>query len=218
LAIVSLGLGGVAAARPPAIYINDVRVDGLHGQTLSNVDVAFDEHGDVRITAKGYKITKLDSAPSPAAPAPPPAAAASPPAASAPAPTAPAPTAAATSPAARHFYIATLQPSGREGMAGWNVDVYINQVFVKRFQSKDPDPLFEVTRFLKTGANVIHFTPRREAGEARSSSPGDWFELVLGDGEMRAGQVMLTKIGAYRRTAAESTVSDTEMTLNVAVQ
>ena len=48
-----------------------------------------------------------------------------------------------------------------------------------------------------------------------SSSPNDYFELVIGDGENRAGQVMLSKITAYRRTAAESGTFNAETILNV---
>src|SRR5579883_218451 len=199
--LASLFVSSAALARPPSVYINDVKVDGLHGQTLSNVDVVFDDNGDVRITAKGYKVTKLD--PTPATPAPQQAAVAPTPAAA---------------PAAHHFYIATMQPPGREGAAGWDVDVYVNQVFVKRFRSKDPEPIYEITRFLKPGANTLHFTPRRDDGEHRSVSPSDYFELVVGDGEMRAGQVMLTKISSFRRTAADTAPTDAETTLYLAVQ
>src|SRR4051794_18939818 len=104
-----------ASARAPSVYINNVKVDGLTGQSLTNVDVTFDEHGDVRITAKGYKVQSSEAEKPPAG-------------------------AAVTASAGHRFYIATMSPPGRTGMAGWEIDVYINQTFVKKFRSKDPDP------------------------------------------------------------------------------
>jgi hypothetical protein len=115
----------------------------------------------------------------------------------------------------RHFWIATVQPPEHTGFAQWDVDVYVNQVFVKRFRSKDPEPIHEITRFLRPGANLVHFSPRKQAGDRLSASPNDFFELVIGDGEMRAGQVMLNKVVDYRRTAAETAAADTEETLPI---
>src|SRR5262249_10821824 len=106
--------------------------------------------------------------------------------------------------ASQRYYIATVYPPGRTGMAGWDIDAFINQAFVKRFRSRDPDPLVEVTRFLHAGANVIHFAARREEGARASTSQADFFELVLGDGETRGGEVTLHRLAAYRRNASES--------------
>src|SRR5438067_8323983 len=93
-----------ALARTPSIFINDVRVDGLRGQTLTGVDVVFDENGDIHITAKGYKVQVEGAAPA---------------------------TPAAT--ANQHLWIVMQQPAGRTGYAQWSVDVYVNRVFVHRF-------------------------------------------------------------------------------------
>ena len=156
----------------------------------------------MRITAKGYKITSSEPASLPSS----------------------APSGGGGGGAAggavqsgeHHFYIATMQPGGRTGMAQWDIDVYINQTFVKKFRSKDPEPISDITRFLKPGANVIHFTAKKEDGERLSASPNDFFELVVGDGEMRAGQVMLNRITSYRRTAAETGQFNSETTVNLA--
>lgn len=199
---VGLGLAGAAhAQRGMAVYLNDVRLDGgeLRGQTLTGVDVRFDDNGDIRIIAKGYKIT-AESAAKPATPAP--------------AQNKPG-TVTATAPAtARRYFIAT-QPQGRVGAAQYDIDVFINMVFVKRFRSKDPDPMLEITKFLHPGQNTIRFQARKEQGERISSSPTDAFELVIGDGEMNAGQLMLSRIASYKRTAAETAAFNTDMTLEL---
>ena len=58
-------------------------------------------------------------------------------------------------------------------------------------------------RYVKPGTNSIHFQARKEAGERISASPADVFELMLGDGDLNKGQLMLNKTGSYRRSAAE---------------
>lgn len=148
---------------------------------------------------------------------PTPSVAAPPPVAAPPAPP-PAPLPDGPSPSdTQHYYITTVQPSGRAGMAQWDIDVYVNQVFVKRFQSKeiDPEPLTDITRFLKPGENVIHFAAKKEEGAQLSTSPADYFELVLGNGELREGQVLLTRVASYRLTAAETGSPTSDKTLHL---
>ena len=203
-----------ASAKAPAVYINDVRVDGLSGQSFKAVDVVFDDNGDVRITARGYKIAVMDQ------PVTPPGSGSAA-AAVAHAPTASAGTTTAViggqtgaaGPTSGHFFIATVQP--RPGAAQWEIDVYVNQVFARRFRSKEAEPYYEISKYLKPGPNSIRFLARKEPGERISTSPTDYFELVIGDGESKGGQVMLNRITSYRRTAAEEGTFNAETILTV---
>src|SRR5438128_2322433 len=133
LAMVAALVALPAAARPIAVHVNNVRVDGMKGQTFSDAEVRFDESGDIYITAKGYKVSAVEANP---------------------------PQAAAAPPAAHRFYIATVQP--RPGATQWDIEVYINKVYVKRFRSRDPEPVTEITRYLHPGENVVHFQARKE--------------------------------------------------------
>jgi len=208
--VVALG-APPALARSPGIFINGVRVDGLSNQRLAGVDVFFDEAGDVQITARGYKVKASEpDADQPPAAAPP----ATPPAATAPPAATPSP-GKTTAPAARHFFIAAVAPRGRPPV-GWDIDVFINQVFVRKFRSNAPDPLVDISRFLKAGPNVVHFTATRDPAARGTGSPADYFELVLGDGELRDGEVVLNQISAYRRTAGEAGTFNSETTVNLA--
>ena len=190
-----LALATAAAADPrPAIYINNVKVEGLRGQSFTGVDVQFDERGDLRITARGYRVTTVDADAAPAQRA---AIAAG----------------AQGSKGAHRFYVTGVQP--KVGMAQWDIDVTINGVFVKKFRSREAEPLYEITRYLRPGANAIHFTARREEGDLKSRSASDWFELVVGEGTETQGQVTLQKLTSYRRTAAESGTYNGESTLSV---
>ncbi|MSP61636.1 MAG: hypothetical protein EXR72_15140 [Myxococcales bacterium] len=195
--LVALSLEGRAAAEPrPSIFINDVKVEGLRGQRFTSVDVLFDDRGDLRIIAPGYRVTTVDSNSAPALAAAQKAAAA---------------TAAAKE--GHRFYIATVQP--KVGAAQWDIEVHINQVFVKKFRSREAEPLHEITRYLRPGANLIHFTARREEGDLRSHAASDWFELAVGEGTEVKGQMSLQKLTSYRRTAAETGTYNGESTLQV---
>ncbi len=45
-----------AAALAGSVFINDVKVTGLKGQTFEGATVVFDDNGDIRIDAPGYRI------------------------------------------------------------------------------------------------------------------------------------------------------------------
>ena len=187
------------AQRGLGVYLNDVKLEGgeLRGQTLTGVDVRFDDNGDVHIVAKGYKVTSD---------APPP-----PPAGTRPAkPAAP--------PALTKRYFIAASPQVHPGAAQWEIDVFVNQVFVKRYRSKDADPILEVTRQMRPGANVVHFTARKDPGERISTSPLDALELVIGDGDLNGGQLLLNRLASYRRTAAEIGGYNTDITIDLSAQ
>jgi hypothetical protein len=64
---VALLVGGAARAEPLNVYLNDVKLDqgSVKGTTLKNVDIMFDERGDLHITARSYKVTAESQAPTP---------------------------------------------------------------------------------------------------------------------------------------------------------
>lgn len=186
----------VADPHPPAIYINGVRVDGLKGQTLANVEVRFDENGDVRIHAPSYHVTALEREAPSAAPA------------------ARSEAGPATPLAGRRYFVASQE--SRPGAAQWDVDVFVNRVFVKHFRSRDTNPVQEITRWLHPGPNVIHFAAKKAPGPRTSTSPDDWFELSVGDGTEARGVVTVNRVAGFRRTAAETGEYDAETTLTVA--
>ncbi|HZS36243.1 MAG TPA: hypothetical protein VFF06_05425 [Polyangia bacterium] len=114
----------------------------------------------------------------------------------------------------RHYY---LVPSAqrRVGAAQWDVDVYINEVFVHRFRSKIPEPFVEVTRFIKPGANAVQFTWRKDDGARVSTSRDDVFELKIGTGEFLAGVLQLNAITAVKHNAFETGTFKTDVSIEV---
>jgi hypothetical protein len=86
----------------------------------------------------------------------------------------------------RHYYVAP-SPQRHVGAAQWEVDVYVNRVFVHKFRSRAPDAYVEITRFLHAGDNQIHYVARKEDGDRRSTSADDVFELSVGTGHLADG-------------------------------
>ncbi|HEX2574192.1 MAG TPA: hypothetical protein VH877_31890 [Polyangia bacterium] len=240
LALIAAPARGLAQPRPIHVYLNDLRLEGgeLRGQTLTGVDVRFDDNGDIRILARGYRITadspgavptSVPPSAQPHAQAAPPLAAqttSSPPAAVAPVPPqAPPPPAAAApstpTPASvapiqgKRYYIAPT-PQTRPGAAQYDVEVFVNGMAVRKFRSKDPEPFLEITRWMRPGAlNTIRLVAHKEPGPRLSTSSADVFELILGTGELQGGQLLLEPLQRYRRTAAEVNDFNTEMTIDL---
>jgi hypothetical protein len=187
----TLALVFVLGLAPMRVFINDVRVDAaeVRGVTLSSVDVRFDENGDVRITAKGYKVQAAGTA-TPAPPPPP----------------------RAGSIGSKRFFVVP-QPQLRTGAAQWDVEVYVNQVFVQRFRSREPEP-YEITRHIRPGTNTIRFVARKELGPRLSTSPADVFELVVGEGDAKQP----TRLFNFKVSAAETIERKSETTLEVVAE
>jgi hypothetical protein len=231
-AVLALGLASRPAAaqpRPIHVYLNDLRLEGgeLRGQTLTGVDVRFEDNGDIRIVARGYRITTETSGASPTAtpsPAPTtaPTATTSSPQSGTPSPPATAPPAGTTPPAGqtpsiqgkRYFIAPTAQ--ARVGAAQYDVEVFVNGVTIRKFHSKDPEPFIEITRWMRPGVlNTVRLVARKESGPRISTSAADVFELILGTGELQGGQLLLEPLQRYRRTAAEVSDFSTDMTIDL---
>lgn len=188
ISIFILFLGSVAHAL--GLYINGVRVDGVSGVKLKNVDVEIDEHGDVRITAKGYNVNVAE----PAHPAPPP-----PPQRKA----APEPT----------HYILTMTTNGDPQ---WDVDVYVAGQFVKRFQSGQPAGPVDVSRFIRPGDNSVRFKAVKQEGIIHSTQPTEFLQLSLdADQTLLTGKHEITHVYSYKRTAAETGLYDDSVTVQI---
>ncbi|MDY7230886.1 hypothetical protein [Hyalangium rubrum] len=227
-ALVSLAaLMAPASAFAGSVYLNGVRIDGVTNQKFEKATVRIDDKGDVYIDAPGYAVRVMTAPPTPAAPAtpvpvapapPPPAAAPAAPAqapAAAPAPVAPAPAPAPDEPArlTRRYWLVTEQPS--PGMAGYDIDVYINSQWVRKLKNSEGQVVTEVTRYLQPGKNAVLMSARKVvAGEQKSYSPQHYFKVIIGEGNVGGNNVMIDNpIIRFQRTAADTQDVSEEFTL-----
>lgn len=181
--VVPLVLAGLLANPASAVvFLNGVNIDGVTGQTFENCTVTIDEKGNVLITAKGYEVQTSASKPKPAA------------------------TTTTTTPAepvTKRYFLVTEQPIA--GMAQYDIDVFINSVWVKRLASDEPQVVLEVSKYLHKGKNQVHFTATKLLKDARkSTTPAHTFVVHIGEGNMGGNNVMIdNELIAYTRTAAE---------------
>ncbi|MFZ9887621.1 MAG: hypothetical protein ACO3JL_08965 [Myxococcota bacterium] len=169
--------GGAPAALAASVFLNGVNIDGVTGQRFENCTVVIDENGNVQIAADGYRVEA--AAPSGAAPA------------------------AAGGPVPQRYFL--VSETNAPGMAQYDIDVFINATWVKRISHEDPQTVIELSRHLKQGKNVVHFTATKVLGNARrSSSPQHYLRVIIGEGNMGGNNVMIENaMVEYTRTAAE---------------
>jgi hypothetical protein len=216
LAFAAIALWFVAMPAQAAVFLNGVNIDGLTNQKIDGVTVVIDGKGDVYLTAANIKVQQVDVAPAtkpvvspPAAPPSPP----SPPAA------APATTAAVATPTGlaptKRYYLAA-EHNG-PGMAQYDIDVFINSVWVRRLLHSEGQVVLEITAQLKQGKNVVHFSAqKRVVGERKSSSPLHTMTVHVGEGHGTGGQVTIDDVQVeYARTAAELQNFEDDRTLVV---
>jgi hypothetical protein len=199
----------VLVAAPPAsaisVFLNGVNIDGVTSQTFENCTVELDARGNVHIQAKGYMVQVQ-------APASPPPVSASPVATPAPVP-APSP-AIPPGQVGRRYWVVT--ESRFPGMVQYEVDLFINSVWVKKLADDEDAQVFEVTRYLRPGRNVLHFTATKTAGATRRShNPSHHFKVIFGEGSVGGDNVMIDNpLLEYRRHAGENQLFNDDYVVN----
>lgn len=91
------------------------------------------------------------------------------------------------------------------GGTSYDIDLYVNSKWIRRFKGEDEQVAFEITRFLTAGENKLLFVSTRQAGKEGSGSEENYFRVVVGEGEISAGRVLIDQpLFEVRRTAADT--------------
>lgn len=171
-----------------SVFLNGVNIDGVTNQTFENCTVTVDDKGNVLITAKGYEIHQPAAATTtpPAPPKPP--------------------------PVTKHYFLVAETALGD---SQYDVDIFINSVFVKRVLSTDAQLTLDVSKFLNTGKNTVHFTAVKNLKEGRKSlSPEHALRIHVGEGTQTPETIVLDQVLIeYARTAAEMGNFDNDVVL-----
>lgn len=195
------------AARPAAardardVYFNGVKIDSsviIKAQSFTGCDVRFDDRGDIYITAKGYNVVATP-APRPATPPPPP-----------PPPPAPIPGPVETphengvNLARKAVWLVSKQT--RRGTVQYDVDVYVNESFVRRVKSVEDPVVVDITRWIKPGENRVRMDAKKNVPDKRTSlSPTDTMEVIIGEGVLGGSTVNIDKVLIdFKRNAQET--------------
>jgi hypothetical protein len=191
-----------------SVYLNGVNIDGVTSQKFENCTVELDSKGNVLIKAKGYQVQvqQLPSQPPPPVQQP----VATPPPVQ---PQPPPPPMGAT--LTRRYFMVTEM--NFPGMVQYEVDIFINSVWVKKiWDEEDQRIYFEVTRYMRPGRNVVHFTATKRGDQARrSNAPGHFLKLVMGEGNIGGDTVMIDNpLLEYRRNAGETQTFNDDFVVN----
>lgn len=174
---------GAAPAFAGSVYLNGTRIDGVTNQKFENVTVEIDAHGNVHITAKGYAVqgpqvgAKANGQKT---------------------------TGPVGQPPTKRYWVVTEKIPGK---TKYDVDLYVNGKWVRKFLDDEKHTVLEVTSFLKTGPNRLVFRAKKNMGEAPTGvqSAKYYFRIVVGEGKQGGRNVMITRtLVDYRRTAIET--------------
>ncbi len=170
------------------IFLNGVSIDGVTNQKFEGCTVVIDPEGNILITAKGYEVQTVS--PTTAKPAP-----------------------VESGPVTKRYFLVT-EPSP-PGMAQYDVDVFVNSVWIKRIAADDVQTVIEISRHLKKGKNVVHFTATKMLGDARrSASPQHYLKIIIGEGNMGGNNVMIDNpVLEYKRDASEMQTHSNDFTV-----
>ena|SRR5579883_613831 len=170
-----------------SVFLNGVNIDGVTNQHFKNCEVTIDDKGNILIVAKGYVIRRQDDTPG----------------------TTPADSVAS----ATRYFLAVFQ--NHPGATQYDVDLYINKTFVKTLHSYEQPAPIELTNLLQPGKNLVLFVAHKRIDNKRlSTSPDDYFKIVIGTGTANKGHYVIDKtIMTYQLTAADTADKRTEWPL-----
>ena len=117
-------------------------------------------------------------------------------------------------PVTKQYFLVT--DTSDPALAQFDVDVFINSVWVKRINASDDQVILDVSKHLHKGKNVVHFTATKNLKEGRkSASPEHYLKVHLGEGSVSGNNVMIDNpIIEYTRTGAEMGTFSDDLPLN----
>ena len=177
-----------------SIYLNGTRIDGVTNQKFEKCTVIIDEKGDVHIKAPGYAVSAQQGSSAPEVEE--------------------TPGETVVVPSQRYWLV---EEENYPGKTQYDVDIYINSVWFKRIRSNGEQVVQEITKYLRSGPNVIHFAATKNIGQQRKSfSPQVYMRIIIGEGDIGGNNVMIEHpLITYKRTADETQNFNDEYTITV---
>jgi hypothetical protein len=183
-----------AAAEARGIYLNGVNIEGVTNQDFRNCTVRIDAEGSVWIDSKDYIVKPPDGRepPRPQAAEPP----------------------AATAPAAKRYWLVT--EISRAGRGGYDIDVYVNNKWIKKVVNTDEQIVMDITKHCVQGPNVIKFASIKAKGTASVPGSKAYTNVIIGEGSAGGNNVVIDKtLLEYKRSAVEADPFVNEYTITL---
>jgi hypothetical protein len=189
--VLTLVLVCVSSVYAQSVFLNGARINGVKNKEFKNVTVKVDANGDFHIDAPGYAVSTnggtTQKFQTPAVKT-------------------------ATSMSQRYWLV---KEENYPGKTQYDIDIYINSVWYKRIRSNGEQDVFEITKHLNPGSNVLHFAAIKNIGTQRKSfSPQVYMRIIVGEGNIGGNNVMIENpIIQYTRTASETKNFNDEYTI-----
>lgn len=195
-----LALLAPAQASAGSVYLNGVNIDGVYNQTFKNATVVIDAKGDVFISAEGYQVQRVNAPPANLPPN---------------AKVEDTSKAVPQSGGTKRYYLVTYR--SEQGDAQYEVDVFINSIWVVKVKSTDAQLVKDVTDKLTPGKNKVLFMARKKIdGGRKFYGPNVFVKTIIGEGNEGKGHVMIEyPLLDYTRTAEDLEDRTDEFTINI---
>jgi hypothetical protein len=182
----TIGAIGTSAAQAEAsVYLNGTNVDNaVINAKMERCTVTFDGKGNVMISAPGYQVESVQSPPTDG-------------------PTPNGGVAVASALGKKYFVVSE---QSLPGMTQYDIDLYVNSKWVRKFHSDDEQIVTEVTQFMHPGPNKVLFVAKKNVvGTRKSFSPDATYRITLGEGEATGDKVVIDNpLVSFKRSADQS--------------
>lgn len=175
-------LGALPAPAEASVYLNGTNVDNaVINAKMERCTVTFDGKGNVMISAPGYQVESVQAPP--------------------PDGTAPITTAALGGTLTKKYFVVSEQ--SMPGMTQYDIDLYVNSKWVRKFHSDDEQVVTDVTQFMHPGPNKVLFVAKKNViGTRKSFSPDATYRITLGEGEATGDKVVIDNpLVSFKRSA-----------------
>ncbi|HUU01724.1 MAG TPA: hypothetical protein VM425_09805 [Myxococcota bacterium] len=176
-------LGAARAEGGVDVFLNGVQITGAKEQVIDKAKVVLDKSGNVHITAPDYKVREVGTDGGPGRP--------------------PAAQTTSANLTNKYFVVTSI---ARPKMTGYQIQVIINNKFLKALTDDVPQFVLELNNYLKEGTNTVSFRALRPEGKsAQSTLASDAFGVVLGEGKGSEGGTLTIDnvLGEFKVTAID---------------
>ncbi len=146
-----------------SIFLNGVKIDGVRDQEFKSVNIKIDKDGNIHISAPQY-IVKTEEAQQNKPVQP--------------------------TQAKSYFFVTQISKDGR---AGYDIDLFINETWIKKITNKDDQVVMDLTKYLQNGKNKIRLTGIKAKDVVTDTMSAGFTEIIIGEGISGKNNVVIDK-------------------------
>lgn len=146
-----------------SIFLNGVKIDGVIDQEFKGVNIKIDREGNIHISAPQY-IVKFSEESEKKRVAP--------------------------THAKAYFLVTQIS---KEGRGGYDIDIFINNNWVKKIINKDEQIVMDISKYMQNGKNTIRLTGIKAKDEVPSPQSMGFTEIIIGEGTAGKNNVVIDK-------------------------